>query len=272
MASFNGIIERINNAVPELSNNSVTSIWRRIAAVFASIIDIVQLEMSRSEERIEYAARNLRVMGKQYYIDTAFAYQEGDPLVIVDEETKREGYAVIDTYKQIIKQVAVSTPIGGQIYIKVATADSSGQLIPLTDEQLEAFKGYMNHFAPIGIEVNIFSVTADIFNTNKLYIRYNPEYSLTAIQAALQSMLIAFQSAFNPDVPLYINDVENAIRGVTGIRDAWFDGPTATYTNSSGSVSTTPKDGILVLNAGYFNFNPDFYDWSSGITVFQATK
>lgn len=269
MANFNGIVARITTAIPELTNTSAASIWRRMVAVFSSVIDIVQREMARSQERTEYAARNLRTMGKQYYVDIAFAYQDGDPIVVVDPETMREGYAVIDAAKQIIKQVAISTPQSGQIYVKVATIGADGNLTALNDTQLTAFQAYMAHFTPIGMELTVFSALPDVFNAGHLYIRYNAEYSLTAIQTALRRVLMQFQTTFNADVPLYINDIEAAIKTIPGIRDVWFVGATATYTDAEGEHIIEPINGVLELSAGYFNFNPDIYNFDSGVTVFE---
>jgi hypothetical protein len=270
MANYDNIIARTSAAVPDATNNSAASIWRRIVAVFASVIDILQLEMTRSQTRIEQAARNLRVMGKQYCTDTAFAYQDGDALTVVDEETLREGYAIVDTAKQIIKQAAVSTPDTGQIYIKVATTDSDGNLTALTAGQLSAFQSYMSRFTPIGMELTVFSADPDVLGTTNLYIYYSSDYSLTTIQGAMVQTLQQFQTAFNPDVPVYINDIENAIKSIAGIRDAYFDGIKATYTDAGGSHTELPVNGTLELHAGYFNFDPAIYDWTDNITVFTA--
>lgn len=269
MANFDNILGRINQGVPELDNTSVSSIWRRMAAVFSSVIDIVNLEMRRSQDIVEYAARNLRVMGKKFYIDTALAYQDGDPVVVVDPDTLREGYSTIDPSKQIIKQVAVVTPETGQIVMKVATTDSDGKLIPLNTTQLQSFQSYIRHFTPLGIEITVVSSEADTIDAARLYIRYNAEYSLTAIQTSLHDMLISFQTSFNPDVPLFVNDIEAAIRQIPGIRDAWFEGIQAIYNSAGSVIRVDPENGVLTLNAGYFNFDEDIYDWTSGITIFE---
>lgn len=138
----NQIKAYLANILPNL-NSSASAIWTRFVDVFSTIIDILTGEIGRSNTIIETAARSLRVMGQQYYIDKALAYQEGDDLVVVNDETLAMGYAETDTSKQIIKQVYTSVPDNGEIYLKVATTDSDNNLIPLTTQQLDAFKGYM---------------------------------------------------------------------------------------------------------------------------------
>lgn len=270
MANYNNIANRVQRAIPEASNTSGASIWRRMAAVFASVIDIVQLEMSRSEQRISDAARNLRVMGKQYYIDTARAYQDGSSLTIVDAETLREGYAVADPSKQIIKQVAVAVTAPGDIQVSVATTDADGNLVALSLAQLDDFQSYMTHFTPIGMSVTAKSAAPDVVGATNLFVRYSSEYGLAVIQQELEQVLRKFQTTFNADVPLYVNDVVAAIKTVAGVRDAWFEGLNATYIDQSGFHTVTPEGGRLTLNAGYFNFNPAIYDWTSSVTVFTA--
>ena len=108
----NQIKAYLANILPNL-NSSASAIWTRFVDVFSTIIDILTGEIGRSNTIIETAARSLRVMGQQYYIDKALAYQEGDDLVVVNDETLAMGYAEIDTSKQIIKQVYTSVPDNG---------------------------------------------------------------------------------------------------------------------------------------------------------------
>ena len=188
----NQIKAYLANILPNL-NSSASAIWTRFVDVFSTIIDILTGEIGRSNTIIETAARSLRVMGQQYYIDKALAYQEGDDLVVVNDETLAMGYAETDTSKQIIKQVYTSVPDNGEIYLKVATTDSDNNLIPLTAQQLDAFKGYMKNWEPVGIAVTVFSQVPDRFDCAHLYVRYSRDYNLIAIQDNIKALLDQFQ-------------------------------------------------------------------------------
>jgi hypothetical protein len=70
-----------------------------------------------------------------------FKFQFGDSLQW-DEKNGRYYYPVIDPTKQVIKRCAVTSASGA--IIKVASEDSSGNPIPLTSEQLAAFKAFVH--------------------------------------------------------------------------------------------------------------------------------
>lgn len=278
----NQIKAYLANILPNL-NSSASAIWTRFVDVFSTIIDILTGEIGRSNTIIETAARSLRVMGQQYYIDKALAYQEGDDLVVVNDETLAMGYAEIDTSKQIIKQVYTSVPDNGEIYLKVATTDSDNNLIPLTTQQLDAFKGYMKNWEPVGIAVTVFSQVPDRFDCAHLYVRYSRDYNLIAIQDNIKALLDQFQMQRLNRSALYINDIESAIKDITGVRDAFFDGVTINRWDTSegegkyvpyvpDDVASNPYQGIIYLYAGYFNFNDNISDFTadSPITIFES--
>jgi hypothetical protein len=84
------------------------------------------------------------VEGKDYYDNTAFTDDEV-------EESKIVKYAV-----------AVEESDKSTLYIKIANADKQ----PLTNEQLEAFKTYMNEVADIGVHMTIRNEVSDNLKLN----------------------------------------------------------------------------------------------------------
>ena len=119
MSFYDDIRTNIKILVPILNNTSSSSIVNRIISTVASVLNIVKLEISNSEQTVESSARSLKVMGRQYYIDTALAFQYGASLTIVDSQTYRYGYATINPDQQIIKQLAISSTDNGLIVMKV---------------------------------------------------------------------------------------------------------------------------------------------------------
>ena len=100
MSAVNDILTAIQRIIPSL-NTSNAGLFSRIAQVVGSFIDIVRLEMLRSEQTVQQATKIARITTQQYYVDRAYAYQSGDRLVVIDPATQELGYATIDETKQI---------------------------------------------------------------------------------------------------------------------------------------------------------------------------
>lgn len=254
MSTFSDIVAKMAQVAPELTNTSNASLWQRIVAVFAQVIDLIKLNIVNSESVIENAARTLRVAGKQYYITTALAFQEGDALVIVDAPTFKFGYAEIDTSKQIIKQVAINVDNQNRIiYLYACTQDpTTGLNIALTPEQLDDFTDYMNSLSPLGIALNIGSNTPSIISASKLFIRYNSSYPLTQIKAEIQNSLKTQQQMLVGESLVYINDIESALSSINGVRDAYFSGIKCD--------GKQPTNGYFIPQSGYYNFSNTLLD------------
>lgn len=264
MTTYEQIVANIGKAVSVLTSASNSAIWRRIAAVFAETINTVLLNQSNSETVIENAARTVRVMGKQYYIDTALAFQSGDNLVVVDQSNYAYGYEVVDPAKQIIKQVTVRVDANKNVVtMNVCTQDENGNNAALTADQLAEFTNYMNAKSAFGISIMISSPTPSVITTSQLYIRYLDTYSLTQIHSGIKDILITTQGALLGDSPVFVNDIESALAAVPGVRDAYFVGITCD--------GVEPTNGIITPTSGYFNFSEDLQNLTD-IVVFNAIR
>lgn len=261
MSFFEDIRINLQKIAPVLNNTSASSIVNRIISTVASVLNIIELEISNSEHTVEHSARTLKIMGRQYYIDTAVAFQYGSSLTIVDPQTYRYGYATIDPTQQIIKQLAISSTDNGLIVLKVAKVDDEGYIARLTSDELQSFSDYMNSFLPLGFQMQITSAAPAILNCTSLYIRYSKEYSLSVIRQQIGEVLLSFQAALRGDDPLYVNDIESAIKSAPGIRDAYFNN--ISVTDSSEEEPITPVNGQITIPAGYFNFARELVEMQS---------
>lgn len=261
MSFFEDIRINLQKIAPVLNNTSASSIVNRIISTVASVLNIIELEISNSEHTVEHSARTLKIMGRQYYIDTALAFQYGSSLTIVDPQTYRYGYATIDPTQQIIKQLAISSTDNGLIVLKVAKIDDEGYIARLTSDELQSFSDYMNSFLPLGFQMQITSAAPAILNCTSLYIRYSKEYSLSVIRQQIGEVLLSFQAALRGDDPLYVNDIESAIKSAPGIRDAYFNN--ISVTDSSEEEPITPVNGQITIPAGYFNFDRELVEMQS---------
>jgi hypothetical protein len=200
-------------------------------------------------------------MGRQYYIDTALAFQYGASLTIVDPQTYRYGYATINPDQQIIKQLAISSTDNGLIVMKVAKIDNDGYITPLLAGELQSFSDYMNSFLPLGFQMQITSAEPAVLNCTSLYIRYSKEYSLSVITQQIKDVFLSFQAYLRGDDPLYVNDIESAIKSAPGVRDAYFNN--ISVTDSSEEDPITPVNGQITIPAGYFNFARELVEMQS---------
>lgn len=254
MSTYTDIKARVQKLLPELTNESDASIWARLCQCFAGTIDATILNCTNSERVIASSARSLRVAGRQYYIDTALAYQYGDNLVLLDEKTYRYGYEQTDASKQIVKQVAILYyPDQRVIVISVATIDNDGVVQALSKDQLDDFKSYMEYKSPLGIAPEIVSQSPWEVDASTLTIRYNDAFSLATIKSDVQEVLKKQQAKVRGYVPIYVNEIENALREVDGVIDAYLTSPTAI--SPDGSASRPASKGVLNTDTGYFNFS-----------------
>lgn len=265
MTSINEIWNNIQRIIPSL-NTSAAGILRRITEVFGSVIDIVRLEILRSEQTIAEATKIARVTNQSYYIDQAYNYQEGDPLVVINQATQQLGYAVPDATKQIIKQASIGITSLGIFYINVATADSNNNIMRLSQAQLDAFREYYQNFIAMGAQCTVSSNDPAIFTAVNLYVRFYKTYNLDAIKASINTALHELQTVRRINSLLYINEVETYLSSLTGVRDAYFSDVAIQFNGES----TFPQDGKVYLPSGYFNFDPELYNFSGIKTIFES--
>lgn len=265
MSLIDTIWENVQRLIPSI-NTSNAGILRKIAEVVGTVLDIVRLEILRSEETISAAAKIARVTSEAWYVEKAYAYQQGDQVVVVNEATQELGYATIDATKQIIKQASIGVTEGGLYYINVATSDANNNVVPLTQDQLNAFGAYYRNFWGIGAQIQAASNPPAVLSADKLYVRFDKSYNLDTIKNSINTGLHDLQMQRRTTNVLYINDIESYISGLNGIKDVYF----SEVKVSQDGDSTTPQDGKIVLNPGYFNFDPNLYDFTKNITIFEA--
>lgn len=265
MSLIDTIWENVQRLIPSI-NTSNAGILRKIAEVVGTVLDIVRLEILRSEETISAAAKIARVTSEAWYVEKAYAYQQGDQVVVVNEATQELGYATIDATKQIIKRASIGATEEGLYYINVATSDANNNVVSLTQDQLDAFSAYYRNFWGVGAQIQAASNAPAVLSADKLYVRFDKSYNLDTIKNSINTGLHDFQMQRRTTNVLYINDIESYISGLNGIKDVYF----SEVKVSQDGDSTTPQDGKIVLNPGYFNFDPNLYDFTKNITIFEA--
>lgn len=266
MSAINEIKSNLALLIPRL-NTSVASVITRIIDVCGTIIDIVRLEILRSEQVIQESIKRARITSQPWYLEKAYQYQDGDDLVIIDPSTQEIGYDEINPSKQIIKQANIGTTALGIFYLNVATTDNNNNIVSLSQAQLSAFRIYYQNFVAMGAQVSIASNPPAVFDTQNLYITYDGKYNLNTIKQNINTALHDLQTQRRTIGRLYVNEIEiYLINNIPGIHDAYFSDPRLIY---EGRVSY-PTNGSFELAPGYFNFASRIYDFNQNITIFTT--
>ena len=230
---------------PELSGASSTSkraIWRLWTWVAASSLALFQqlLDLFKSEvEGIVALAPPQTAAWLQNKV-LQFQYSVTDPQALQLINLVPQ-YPVVNTSLQIITRASVKSTINNTVIVKVAKSEPPEAL---GVDELAGLQSYVNTLGVAGVFYSAISQASD-----KLYIQadvyYNGSYSaiiLANVTAAIQSYLAALPF----DGAMRINDLEQAMRGASGVSDVVLRNVVAR------ANSTALVDGAyLVSNAQY---------------------
>ena len=226
------------------SNPSQAGIFNKIAEGLGIIVDNTLTEFANTQNTIVATITNKNYGKAGYYTAYALAFQYGDSLAI--DSNGNYYYPTIDTTVQIIKQAAFTASSGGDLFLKVATTDTTGNTIALSLAQYTAFVSYMKNFEIAGLPVNYISVPP-----NSLYFvancTYYSSFDFTTLQNNVNTYLTLFMNSFTFNGTFYVTDLADYIKtNVPGVRD-FYIGQT--------QIDSVPFTGNTILTAGYFNYN-----------------
>ena len=257
MTTFDTILSYIRSAVPELTNNSGTSLEVKIASALAPIIDNTLTEITNSEQLIQNTITLQKYGHAQYYTDKSKAYQVGVDMAV--DANGNYYYSSINTALLLIKQAAFEIQTSGStqmLSLKVAAFDSDGnKLRALTSgigSEMEAFNNYFKYFEIPGLPVSIISLGPNIYNFSATVSYYN-QYNLGSITDSVLAGIINFRNNFEFNGELFVNDLEGYLKStIPGIRNVSLINNTITNTNGT----VIPFTNSITLQSGYFNY-PD---------------
>ena len=254
MGSLAQITSNIQAGITELSNTSVTAIFKKLVSALSIIIDNTLSELTNTENIINanISANNYGKAG--YYIGAALYYEDGVNMV-TDSVTGNRVYSPVDVSKQTISQAAFDE---GTMTLKIAYIDpGTGLLSPLPGAMLTRFTNYFNSsdystslnggFTIPGLPINIVSLAANVFNSSQFIITYSGGYNLTNIQTAVTAAMTAFMNTFPYNGQLFCGDLSDYIKQqVPGVRDVNIILPTIDGVAFVGNTS---------LTSGFFNYS-----------------
>lgn len=229
-----------------LDNPSAAATINKIAEGLGTIVDNTLQEFSNTEASILNVISTQRYGKSAYYTAAALAFQYGDNLT--EDANGNPVYPNIDTSKQIIAQAAFENIASGnssQLFLKVATLDTSGNTVALSIPQFAAFSSYFQNFEIPGLPVTIISNAANVLSFSAV-CTYFSTYDLETLKTNLSNALTAFRKSFAFDGVFYNGDLNDYIKAnVPGVKDFFIDNTLIDGVAFSGSTT---------LGSGYFNY------------------
>lgn len=230
------------------------------AQIEAKIIDATEafaaseaIERQRTLDLINSALANQKITTVEYYRRKAVAFQKGD-ILIYDSINQGGYYDPVDPESQIIKQAYI-TGTYPNFTLLVNAVDSNGHLRKLDADELASFKTYFEAFQPIGMEINITSLSVAQVTDPGLSIYVRSGTDAGAAASAIQANLTAHESVLRTSNAVTLTEIEDVIQQYSQVVAVGFGNIQATEQALDGSTRTvTPVNGVFDLTNGAFTF------------------
>lgn len=223
------------------SRFSVVSLESILFFIVASAHHILERIFDKFKDDVMMQINRSVVATIPWYHRQALAYQYGD-ILLFDDSRLQWRYAIEDERKRIVRYVAVKDR-GGSIQI-LASKEQDGLPVPLANDELIAFKHYMNAIKIAGVVLSVRSLPADelsihariqlnplVYSPDGLRIRDGKRPVEDAIRDYLKG--ITYGGVFNK------TRLVDAIQAVEGVEDI-----------ELGNCTAQPYGGLTRLISG----------------------
>lgn len=233
-----------------LSSTSITAIWKKWAAVVATIIYYFETQLDLFKSEIVKITENSVVGRADWYVQKAYEFQYGDDLTVIDGVIK---YETIDLTKRIIKRAAYSKDITNNTLIKVATTDNVGNIMAINTTEMQAFTDYINNLMFAGSYIAIQSANTDYI---KIFadVYYDPLKFADEVKANVISAIKTYLASLPFDGSVKRNAIIDAIQSVDGVEDVEI----TTLEVRTNSGSWQPMQRLYTPEAGYIQVDNAF--------------
>lgn len=250
----NAILQQIygiTGSIPFPDEFSLVSLEAQLIEVFASVGKTIEDLQDQHLAEVDARIAEMTPGTLYWYRKMALAFQFGYNLEWNSTTLKYE-YPTIDSAAQIVKLASV-TSASGDLLIKVAKLNSSGQPEELSSLELSAFESYMEEVKYAGENIIYVSRPPDKLRL-KLRIFYNA--MLLASDGSLLSNPSAFpvNDAVNEYLKLLpfngmfnITDLIDSLQSTVGVVNPIFKQASAQY----GTQPFVPVVDYYLPNAGY---------------------
>lgn len=252
--SFEQALERIEQTAAAQADlvaadtQSRTGVWGDMKNVVAQLAVFLSQKLEEHKADVRLQAEKSLSGPVIWYGERIREFQYKPPtvynLIVVPSAGTR--YEVIDPTARIVAAVSVVESGNGTLDIKVAKADTGGNLVKLTTDEVSALRGYLERIKFAGTAINLNSYDPDLLTVN-LTIGYDPFYPLatlkTEVELAINSYLKAlpFNGWFQP---ITLIDYVQKVLGVEYVR------------NTGIAIGALPVVDRIRFNAGYAKIDP----------------
>lgn len=220
-----------------------------IIYVVAYVIALKERLLDQWKEEVRAVADSTRYGTEAWWKAVSKAWREGEQTVVADGAV---GYASDPAATTVTPVAYVAVTANGRMLTLKVAADSGGSPTALTAVQLSQFQGYVKAVKPLGIAVRCVSGPA---NPIAIYgdstITYNPEVSLSAVQAAVQQAINRHCAEIEFGGTLYVGRLAAAIMQAEGVIDCHIDTITIRNAANPASAADTPIEVSVQPYNGY---------------------
>lgn len=255
-------IDTAQTLLADLTTPSRVARWRLMCWIVAFAIWAHERLWDAFRAEVEQLAAGSHIGTLRWYVEKARAYQHGHELVIVNNVP---GYAEADPGSRIVARAAGKEE-GGFVLLKLAK-ESSGDLVPLSAPELDAFRDYIDEIKMAGALVNVMSANADLLRVYAV-VYYDPLVMAANGSLILEPTVFPVEDAVNTylaslpfDGRVVLNELVDAMQAAVGVTNPWL-------TSAQMKVGLFPYIPIMVhvfTSAGYAKIDPA-YPLSSTLT------
>ena len=145
-------------ALNELNSTSKVAIWRLWVYIISVAIWSLEKIFDLHRADIDKRLAELKPHTARWYRSKALAFQYGFDLLPDSDTFNNQGHTEeqIEASK-IVKYSAVVESNDGRLIVKIAT-ESGGRLQPITEDQHNAFKGYIAEIKDAGVRATVINL------------------------------------------------------------------------------------------------------------------
>jgi len=244
------------------SKTAEWSLWRYIVAV---CINFLEQKFDIFKEELELIALRA-VPGTAQWLQRQvlnFQYSATIPQVVILKDFYPTYDPVLPELR-IIKRCSVKQQADRVVLVKVATIDTSGNLIPVPTIPFNSLKGYLSKIQFAGTKVTLITKNAD-----RVYLQLDIYYDGEYVESTVKTNVILAVENYLATLPfdgVFSNSsLEDAIQKVAGVKDVVLKN---VVTRQDTVLITDPGTVKLVQN--YLEVKKD-YETSAGYMIREDT-
>lgn len=162
----------LHTELDELNSTSKVAVYNLFAYIVAVVMWTLENLFDLHSAEVDTKIATLKPHSRKWYREMALTFQYGQSLVPDTGEYDNTGLTAQQLeQRKIIRQAAV-TEIDGRLRIKVAK-EVAGEFTELDNQELAAFKEFIDQKKDAGVRINTDSLPADLLKL-ELDVWYNP--------------------------------------------------------------------------------------------------